>query len=145
MQWLFYDITETVSVAEAIWTAIGVLGSLVCLLLFVGRARTLWGIYTGGIDGSTRLLAWLRAFRAGALGLVFGLISLVGFAAMDLPTNPATVPTDPASAIPTISILLVEILLFVKAVVEEVIEAALANTRGVKDAAEAHQTPRLSG
>lgn len=143
MYWLLNNVTETITVAEAIWTGVGVLGTVVCLLLAVARIRTLRELYVVGINGNTRLIAWLRAFRAVALGIVFGLISTVGFMVMEVPTNPAVETDDPSSIVPTVAILLVEILLFVKAVVEEIIETALASTHGVQHAAESGHTPRL--
>lgn len=143
MEWLFRDVTETVSVAELIWTSIAVLGALICLWIAIPRARTLHELFARGIDGRTRLLAIVRLYRIIMLGIVFMLITVPGVFAMTIPTNPAINTANPSETIPVFAILLMEIVLFVKLIGEEVLETVIINMRDMQHAAQHESTPRL--
>lgn len=144
MEWFFYNLTETVTTGEAIWTSVAVAGSAVCLWFSGLRFITWRDLVVKGINGSVRLLAILRFIRIGMLGLVFLFFGVIGCFSMTLPTHPAIDPTDPRDAIPTLMFICIELFLFIKVVLEEILESAINNMRDVKDAAKNGTTPRLS-
>lgn len=143
MEWLFRDVTETISVAELIWTLTAVLGVLICMWISALRSRTLYEIFQAGINGRSRLLAIMRLYRIGMLGIVFTLITVPGFFAMTIPTNPSINTDNPVETVPVFAILLMEIVLFVKLVGEEVLETVIINMRDMQHAARHESTPRL--
>jgi hypothetical protein len=144
LAWFFYDLTETVTVGEAIWSLIAILGVLFCTWFSIIRFRTWYEIIVAGIDGSTRLLAVLRLIRVGMLGVVFLGFAIIGGFAMTWPTPRAIDPQDPRDAIPTITFIGMELFLFIKVVLEEILETAINNMRDMTDAARSQNTPRLS-
>lgn len=142
--WVFYDLTETITAGELIWTIIGVAGILLCGWLSVLRTRTLIGLYRDGLNGQLRLLAWQRVIRVTMLGMVFSLLVLVGSQSLSVPTNPAVLQAQQENSLATYAIMLMEIVLFAKLVIEEVIDSAIARMRTVQHAAQKGTSPRLS-
>lgn len=144
MEWLFADITETINVAEAIWTTIAVLGALLCIWLSVLRSRTLHYLFQQGINGRVRLLAIQRLLRVSLLGIVFLLFVVVGTSALSVPTNPAIIVSEVKEAVPALSIMAMEFVLFAKLVIEEILEHVINHMRDMQDVAKNEPTPRLS-
>lgn len=144
MSWFFYNLTETVTIGEAIWTAIAMIGFGLSVWFAGIRFRTWRGLIHDGINGSTRLLALLRCLRVTMLGTVFVFFALIGIFSMSLPTHPAIDPNDPRDAIPTLMFIAIELFLFMKVVIEEILENAINGMRDMRDAAKNQATPSLS-
>jgi hypothetical protein len=142
--WLFADITETINVAESIWTTIAVLGVLLCVWLSALRTRTLYYLFQQGINGSSRLLSIQRLIRVALLGVVFLLFVIVGSSSLSVPTNPAVKLSDVREAVPALAIMFMEFVLFAKLVIEEILEHVINHMRDMQDAAKNRTTPRLS-
>lgn len=143
MSWLFRDVTETISVAELVWTGIGIIGSFLCLWLTLTRVGTWRELRASDINGRVRLLATLRAVRSGLLTVVFSLFVVIGVFSMSVPTNPAIETADWHEAIVSVSIMAMEVVLFAKLVIEEVLETTINNMQEMQHAAKHGTTPRL--